>query len=113
MSLFYPSAPKFHDLPAPDATLLVRFYDSVQAISDILDDYAVGEWLKDANAWLGLVHATKNSLSIGEQAVRRFCPEQRYNEAVPASGTLLDQSARAIGLFERTLAAHLKRHGAS
>jgi hypothetical protein len=100
-------------LPAADATSLVKFYDSLQEISDILDSWAGGQATTDVNAWNVLMHKVRNNLTIGEEAIRRFCPDRQYDAASPASGTLLHQSERAITAAQAALAAHLKRHGAS
>jgi hypothetical protein len=109
----YPNAPKFHDLPAADATALVKFYDSLQEINDTLDSWVDGQPATDPNAWVVLLHKVRNNLTIGEEAVRKFCPDRQYDAASPASGTLLDQSQRVMAAAQQTLAAHLKRHGVS
>jgi hypothetical protein len=80
----YPDAPKFHDLPAADATSLVKFYDSLQEISDILNSWAGGQATTDVNAWNVLMHKVRNNLTIGEEAIRRFCPDRQYDAASPA-----------------------------
>lgn len=111
--VLYPDAPQFRDLPAPDATLLVAFYDSLQGIADTLDSY-IDRWpTTDVNAWNGLMHQARNSLSLGEKAVKVFCADKPFNEASPASGTMLSQYQRATGGAESALKAHLKRHGVS
>jgi hypothetical protein len=109
----YPEAPKFHELPAADATSLVKFYDSLQEISDILDSWVDGQTTTDVNAWNVVMQKLRNNLTIGEEAVRRFCPDWQYSADSPASGTLLHQSERARAAAQAALAAHLKRHGVS
>ena len=55
----------------------------------------------------------RNSLSLGEKAVRVFGADKPFNEAGPASGTALDQYQRAMSGAEKALNAHLARHGVS
>jgi hypothetical protein len=108
----YPDAPKFHELPAGDATLLVDFYDSLQEISDILESWAGGQATTDVNAWNVLMHKVRNNLSLGEKAIQRFCPNRQFSPDSPASGTLLDQSRRVLSSAEAAFKAHMARHGA-
>ena len=111
--VLYPDAPQFRELPAPDATLLVAFYDSLQGIADTLDSY-IDRWpTTDVNAWNGLMHQAQNSLSLGEEAIKVFCADEPSNEASPASGPMLDQYQRALSGAEKALKAHLARHGVS
>jgi hypothetical protein len=111
--VLYPDAPKFRDLPAADATLLVEFYDSLQEISDTVDSWIDTQPTTDVNAWNVLMHKVRNNLSIGEKAVQRFCLDRPFNEASPAAGTLLQQSEREISGAKAAMSAHLARHGVS
>ena len=111
--ILYPDAPQFRELPAPDATLLVEFYDSLQGITDTLDSY-IDRWpTTDVNAWNGLMHQIRNSLVLGEKAVQVFCLDAPFNEASPASGSILNQYQRAMSGAEKAFKAHLARHGVS
>jgi hypothetical protein len=109
----YPDAPKFQELPAADATSLIDFYDSLQENSDILDSWVDSQPTNDVNAWNVLMHKVRNNLSIGEKAIRRFCPDRPYSATMPAVGTLLHRAEREISSAQAALAAHLARHGAS
>lgn len=91
----------------------MKFYDSLQEISDILDDWADRQPTTDVNMWNALMHKVRNKLSIGAEAIGRFCPDREYDAASPASGTLLHQAERAMSSAETAMRAHLKRHGAS
>jgi hypothetical protein len=111
--VLYPDAPQFRELPAADATLLVAFYDSLQGITDTLDSY-LDRWpATDVNAWNGLMHQVRNSLGLGERAINVFCADSPFNEASPASGTMLNQCQRAMTGAQSALKAHLARHGVS
>lgn len=111
--VLYPDAPQFRELPAADATSLVAFYDSLQGITETLDSY-ISQWpTTDVNAWNGLMHQVRNSLGLGEKAIAVFCAEKPFNDASPASGTMLHQYQRAMSGAERAFKAHLARHGVS
>ena len=111
--ILYPDAPQFRDLPAPDATLLVEFYDLLQGITDTLHSY-IDRWpTTDVNAWNGLTHQIRNSLVLGEKAVQVFCLDAPFNEASPASGSILNQYQRTMSGAEKAFKAHLSRHGVS
>jgi hypothetical protein len=110
--VLYPDASQFRELPAADATLLVAFYDSLQGVTDTLDDY-IARWpTTDVNAWNGLMHQVRNSLALGEKAIRVFCAEKPFNEAAPASGTMLNQYQRVTSAMKKALDAHIARHEA-
>jgi hypothetical protein len=110
--VLYPDASQFRELPAADATLLVAFYDSLQGVTDTLDSY-IDQWpTTDVNAWNGLMHQVRNSLALGEKAIRVFCAEKPFNEAAPASGTMLNQYQRVASAMQKALDAHIARHEA-
>jgi hypothetical protein len=50
--VLYPTAAKFRNLSATDATLLVKFYDSLQEITDIVNSWVEdSQTTADVNAW--------------------------------------------------------------
>ena len=108
--LLYPEASQFRELPASDATLLVAFYDSLQGVTDTLDSY-IDRWsTTDVNAWNGIMHQVQNSLALGEKAIKVFCAEKPFNEAAPASDTMLNQYQRVAAGAQRALDAHIARY---
>jgi hypothetical protein len=108
--VLYPDASQFRELPAAEATLLVAFYDSLQGVTDTLDSY-IDQWpTTDVNAWNGLMHQVRNSLDLGEKAISVFCADKPFNEAAPASGTMLSQYQRARSGAKKALDAHIARH---
>ena len=93
--------------------MLVAFYDSLHGIAETLDSYT-DQWpTTDVNAWNGLMHQMRSSLGLGENAIKVFCAEKPFNEASPASGTMLNQYQRAMSGAEKAFNAHLTRHGVS
>src|ERR1700730_16615035 len=101
-------------LSAEDATLLVDFYDSLQEIRDIVNSWVDNQTnTADFNAWNVLMQKVQHNLSIGQSAVQKFCPESQHDATMPAAGTLLHQSERAISGAQSALAAHLSRQGVS
>jgi len=108
--VLYPEASQFRELPATDATLLVAFYDSLQGVTDTLDSY-IDQWpITDVGAWNGIMHQVRNSLGLGEKAIKVFCADKPFNEGAPASGTMLNQYQRVTAWAQRALDAHIARH---
>jgi hypothetical protein len=111
--VLYPSANEFRNLLPEDATLLVNFYDSLQEITDIINGLADNQTVADFNAWNFLMQKVQHNLGLGQRAVQSFCSESQYDATMPATGTLLHQSERAIAGARAALAAHLSRQGVS
>jgi len=111
-TVLYPTAAQFRDLSEADATSLINFYDSVHHITEIIDRWIETKTTQDVNSWNLLMQTVQNSLSVGEIAVRRFCPDRQLSPIMPASGTLIQNIERTRTIVRDTLAAHLSRHGA-
>lgn len=111
--ILYPSAAEFRNLSPPDATSLIAFYNSLQAITDMVNGWVDGQPITDVNAWNVLMQRVQHNLVLGQKAVQRFCAKKLYDELVPVAGTLIQRSERAISSAKSALAAHLKRHGVS
>lgn len=110
----YPTASVLQDLSATDAELLAEFYASVREIDNILANWiATTQPLTDYNAWNVLMHKVQHSLRTGELAVQRFCPDRQYDATMPAGGTLLYQSERALSIADGARAAFMARHASS
>ncbi len=111
--VLYPTAASFRNLSAEDATLLVNFYDSLQEITDIVNSLVDNQTVADFNVWNVLMQKLQHNLNIGQRAVQTFCPERQYDATIPAAGTLLHESARAVSEAQAALAGHLSRQGVS
>lgn len=110
--VLYPTAPQFRDLSETDATSLINFYDSVHGIAELVDRWIEAKTPQEVNSWNVLMQTVQNSLSLGEIAVRRFCPDRQLSPIMPASGTLIQNIERTGSIMRETLAAHLSRHRA-
>lgn len=109
----YPSSVEFQKLSKLDAVLLIEFYDSLQGITEKINEWIRGGHPADFNMWNVLMQMTETNLLLAQKAVRKFCPERQYDPNMPAAGTLLDRSTRALSSADRALAAHLARHRAA
>lgn len=107
--VLYPAAPQFKDLSEADATALIDFYDSVQGIAETIETYIEMKTPQEVNAWNGLMQAVRDSLRLGEIAVRRFCPDRQLSPLLPASGTLMQNIERSGSMVQSALDAHLAR----
>jgi len=111
--ILYPAAAQFRDLSAEDAISLINFYDSVHGISETLNKWIETMQPQEVNAWNGLMQTVQNNLSVGEIAVRRFCPDRQLSPIMPSSGTLIQNIERTASIMQQALDAHMSRHGAS
>jgi hypothetical protein len=110
----YPTAPVFQDLSTTDAELLSEFYAATQEVADLLTRcLAESTSLSEYNVWNYLMHKVEHSLRVGGEAVRRFCPDRRFDATSPAGGTLLSQSERALSIAEQARSAFMGRVTAS
>lgn len=109
--LLFPNAPEFRDLPPPDATPLIEFYDALRGIADMLEGWIAQRVPGDVNAWNVLMQKVQLNLRLAVRAAARFCPDRQYDPTMPAGGTLIDRAQRSIANADRSLRAHLARHG--
>jgi hypothetical protein len=107
--VLYPAAAQFKDLSEADATALIDFYDSVHGVAETIEAWIASKTPQDVNSWNVLMQSARNSLRLGEIAVRRFCPDRELSPLLPASGTLLENIARTNGMTQRALEIHLER----
>jgi hypothetical protein len=110
----YPTAPVFQELSTTDAELLSEFYASTREVADLLAScIAEGTSLSEYNVWNYLMHKVEHSLRAGAKAVRRFCPERRFDATSPAGGLLLEQSERSLSMAEQARSAFMARFAAA
>ncbi len=107
--VLYPAPIQFKDLAQDDATALIDFYDSLQGISELIEQWLRGEAVQDVNHWNVLMQTVEKSLGFGNAAVKRFCPDQPSSPIVPAAGSLKDALARESDHVRKALAGHLER----
>jgi len=103
-------AAQFKDLSESDATALIDFYDSVHGIAETIEAWIETKTPQEVNAWNVLMQAVRDSLRLGEIAVRRFCPDRQLSPLLPASGTLMQNIERSDSMVQTALTAHLARH---
>ena len=108
--VLYPAAPQFKNLSESDATAQIDFYDSVQGIAETVETCIETKTSQEVNAWNGLMQAVRDSLRLGEIAVRCFCPDRQLSPLLPASGTLIQNIERSRSMMvQSALDAHLAR----
>jgi hypothetical protein len=108
--VLYPVAAQFKDLSEGDATALIDFYDSVHGIAETIEFWIETKTPQEVAAWNALMQAVRDSLRLGEVAVRRFCPDRQLGPLLPASGTLIQNIERSASMVQAVLDAHLARH---
>ncbi len=106
----FPTANGVEELSTADIQALAEFYAANHEVSELLGDFiARGTVVADYNAWNYLMHKVEDCLRAGEEAVRRFCLDRGYDASMPAAGTLLLQSERALSSAASSRTAFIER----
>jgi hypothetical protein len=102
----YPAAPQIRDLPAEDAAALSAYYDSLNSLSDHVNDWWGREDQLPVNIFNSFLHDAEKILTLAQVCIERFELDRRYPPKHEAVGTL---SARIIRSFASAAGA-MKHH---
>ncbi|NHN86883.1 hypothetical protein GOB93_20135 [Acetobacter musti] len=105
----YPSVPQVRDLPGEKAIALIRYYDSLNEISQHVDDWWEREGQLAVNIFNGLMHAAEKSLRLGLICVYEFDLEARFPPPYESWGTLTSRIERSLDNASKVRKLHLKR----
>lgn len=105
----YPNAPLVPDLPGVKAIALIRYYDSLNEISQHVDDWWEREGQLAVNIFLGLVHAAEKSLRLAMICIREFDLEERFPPPYESWGSLTSRIERSLDHAGKALQHHLDR----
>lgn len=108
-SRLYPNAAPVHDLSPADARLLAEFYGALDEVDEIVGDWVRMNTAYEYNCWNFLMHKVEQSLRMGENAIRKFCPDRQYDATMPASGTLLSRSETCLARASQMRTAYIVR----
>lgn len=107
--VLYPSAPAFADLPPEDASSLIDFYDSLNALEHGVENWWEREGQLPANVFNFFLHDAERSLRLALICLERFEIDKNFPPQYESWGTLFSRLERALDSAEKTMAAHLKR----
>lgn len=107
--VLYPSAPAFADLPPEDASSLIDFYDSLNALEHDVANWWEREGQLPANVFNSFMHDAGRSLRFALICLERFEIDKNYPPQYESWGTLFMRLERSLHSAETTMAAHLKQ----
>ncbi len=105
----YPSAPQVGDLPGEKAIALIRFYDSLHEIENLVDDWWEREGQLAVNIFNVILHAAEKSLRLGLVCIREFDLEARFPPPYESWGTLTSRIERSLDNAAKSRQHHLER----
>ena len=105
----YPTAPEIRDLPSEDAAALSAFYDSLNSLSDFVNDWWEREGQLPVNIFNGLLHGAEKSLTLAKVCIDRFDLDRRYLPKVEALGTLSSRITRSFASSASAWKHHIAR----
>lgn len=105
----YPSAPQIRDLPPEDAAALSAYYDSLNSLSDNVNDWWEREGQLPVNIFNSFLHGAEKSLTLAQVCIDRFDLDRRYPPKVEAIGTLSSQITRSFAASAGAMKHHIAR----
>lgn len=107
--VLYPAAPAFGELPPEDASSLIDFYDSLNALEHGVQNWWEREGQLPANVFNSFLHDAGRSLRLALICLERFEIDKNFPPPYESWGTLSSRLERTLDSAEQTIAAHLKR----
>jgi hypothetical protein len=105
----YPNAPQIRDLPAEDAAALSAYYDSLNSLSDHVNDWWGREDQLPVNIFNSFLHDAGKSLTLAKVCIDRFELDRRYPPKHEAIGTLSARIARSFAATADAMKHHIAR----
>jgi hypothetical protein len=105
----YPSAPQVRDLPGDRAIALIRYYDSLNEIAKLVDDWWEREGQLAVNIFNGILHAAEKSLRLGLVCIREFDLDERFPPQYESWGSLTSRIERSLANAAQTQQHHQDR----
>lgn len=109
MPALYPGAPQVRDLPSMKAIALVHFYDSLNDISNAVDNWWEREGQLAVNIFNSLMHAAERSLRLGIVCLSEFDLETRFSPPYEGWGTLTSRIERSLTNATTSRQHHMDR----
>ena len=105
----YPNARQVRELPGEKAIALIRFYDSLNEIETLVDDWWEREGQLAVNIFNVILHAAEKSLRLSLDCIREFDLKARFPPPYESWGTLTLRLERSFGGATKARLAHLER----
>jgi hypothetical protein len=107
--LLFPNAPEVRDLPPDDAAALSLFYDSLQSVADLVNDWYEREGQLPANIFNSILHSADKSLEAALVCVAKFELDRRFPPQPEALGDISSRIQSALASAIDTRKHHIAR----
>lgn len=109
MPALYPNAALVRDLPGEKAIALIRYYDSLHELSNLVEDWWGREGQLAVNIFNSLMHAAEKSIRLGLICVGEFDLEARFQPLHESWGTLSSRIERSLDGAAKSRQHHVDR----
>lgn len=103
----YPSAPQVRDLPGESAIALIRYYDSLNELEKLVEEWWERKGQLAINIFNGILHSAEKCLRLGLVCIREFELEDRFPPQYESWGTI---SSRIEGSLSSNANARKHHH---
>ncbi len=107
--ILYPSAPEVRELSADDADALSTFYDSLQSLADLVNDWWEREGQLPVNIFNAILHSAEKSLEFALGCIDKFDLERQFPPAVEAMGNISSRIKRSLSSAASARSHHIAR----
>ncbi|WP_145129349.1 hypothetical protein [Pseudomonas sp. URMO17WK12:I11] len=109
LPVLYPGSPLMRDLSGEKAIALIRYYDSLNELTNFVDDWWGREGQLAVNVFNGLMHAVEKSIRLGLVCVGEFDLEARFPPPYESWGTLTSRIEKSLESATKSRQHHLER----
>lgn len=109
----YPNTPLMRDLSGDKAIALIRYYDSLNELSNFVNDWWQREGQLVVNVFNGLMHAAEKSIRLGMICVQKLDLEASFPPPYESWGTLTSRLEKSLDSAAKSREIHVQRFKSS
>lgn len=112
MPVLYPASPLLNYLGGDEAVALIAFYDSLQSLLRLVDEWWARQGQLPVVIFLAILNSSKESLRLAETCIDKFGVEADGQPSNEAWTTLPERISSSIRNSDMALSSHLERNNA-
>lgn len=105
----YPNTPLMRDISGDKAIALIRYYDSLNELSNFVNDWWQREGQLAVNVFNGLMHAAEKSIRLGIICIQKLDLEASFPPPHESWGTLTSRLEKSLGSAAKSREFHMER----
>lgn len=105
----YPNTPLMRDLSGDKAIALIRYYDSLNELSNFVNDWWQREGQLVVNVFNGLMHAAEKSIRLGMICVQKLDLEASFPPTYESWDTLTSRLEKSLDRAAKSRELHVQR----